>query len=123
MTKVPEDEAVVEAGAGALVEAAEAGSVEDSEEAGEGADLEIAAVASEASGEAVPPSEREVMEARLEEEGDSEEMQQEEVKAALNSQENLNITFSLPSVGKFFSNTFCCCKCFLKQLHSFENVL
>ena len=72
---------MVEAGAGALAEAAEAGSVEDSEEAGEGEDSEIAAVeASEASGEAVRPSEREVVEARGE---DSEE--REEVKAALNS--------------------------------------
>ena len=35
MTKVPEDEAVVEAGAGALGEAAAVGSVEDSEEAAE----------------------------------------------------------------------------------------
>jgi len=81
VTKAPEDEAVVEAGAGALAEAAEAGSVEDSEEAGEGEDSEIAAAeASEASGEAVRPSEREVVEARGE---DSEE--REEVKAALNS--------------------------------------
>ena len=82
MTKAPEDEAVVEAGAGALAEAAEAGSVEDSEEAGEGEVSEIAAVedSEEASGEAVRPSEREVVEARGE---DSEE--REEVKAALNS--------------------------------------
>ena len=72
---------MVEAGAGALAEAAEAGSVEDSEEAGEGEDSEIAeAEASEASGGAVHPSELEVVEARGE---DSEE--REEVKAALNS--------------------------------------
>jgi len=82
VTKAPEDEAVVEAGAGALAEAAEAGSVEDSEEAGAGEDSEIAAAedSEEASGEAVRPSEREVVEARGE---DSEE--REEVKAALNS--------------------------------------
>ena len=41
MTKAPEDEAVVEVGAGALAEAAEAGSVEDSEEAGEGEDQQL----------------------------------------------------------------------------------
>jgi len=81
VTKVPEDEAVVEAEAGALAEAAAAGSVAASEEAGAGEDSETAAEASEASEEAVRPSEREVLEAREEE--DSEE--REEVKAALNS--------------------------------------
>ena len=101
---------MVEAGEGALEEAAAAGSVADSEEAGEGADSEIAAEASGASGEAARPSEREVLAREAEEGADSENRR-------------LNITFSLPSVGKFFSNTFCCCKCFLKQLHSFENVL
>jgi len=80
VTKVPGDEAVVEAGAGALGEAAAAGSVVASEEAEEGADLEIAAEASEDSGEAVRPSEREVLEAQEE---DFEE--REEVKAAHNS--------------------------------------
>jgi len=81
VTKVPEDEAVVEAGAGALVEAAAAGSVVASEEAEEGADLEIAAEEdSEDSGEAVRPSERGVLEAQEE---DFEE--REEVKAAHNS--------------------------------------
>ena len=69
---------MVEAGAGALGEAAVAGSVEDSEEAGEGADSEIAAEASEASGEDVRPSEQEGVEAQEE---DSEE--RGEVKAAL----------------------------------------
>lgn len=81
VTKAPEDEAVEEAGAGALAEAAAAGSVAGSEEAGAGEDSETAAEASGASGEDVRPSEREVLEAREEE--DSEE--REEVKAALNS--------------------------------------
>lgn len=78
--KVPGDEAVVEAGAGDLGEAAAAGSVADSEEAGEGEDSEIAAEASVASGEAVRPSEREELEAQEEDSAG-----QGEASPALNS--------------------------------------